>query len=931
MAYCPVTGDWRHILDTIQDMVMVLDLQQQVLWANRSFLTFLGIPEGDVIGRPCRLLLHAGTGPGDECPCARMVKSKQRESFDMDLPDRDMRVRITVDPLRDGDGNLVGAIHILSDVTAARRSELHAQLQSRRLTLLTRIGTSLLEDFDIKAVLTETTRDLGRFLGVTRCAIFLSGSAGETVEYHAPDSPSALACSGSCRMPPNTREAFESGRSLVVNDIRLWPYPEGKEGSETILPRAFIAVPLCDQEKLFGVLFLDRPESHEWTENEIETVETVARQVSLAVRQTGALREQQQLPGRLLSLMNNVPGVVYRGLPDWSLTFVGAEVERLTGYTAEEVLQVSARWREIIHPDDLPSVKMAFRSAVGEQRKVLCVEYRIRHRDGEYRWFEDRRQLIYNPDGSLDHVDGLLLDISEPKRVEKELRASNEALNVLIESSPLAIMAIDEQGYVTLWNPASERMFGWTREEAIGRLNPVVPEENIAEFHSLREQVLREGGFSARELRRQKKGGIPIEISLSTAPMRDARGNISGIMSVMEDITERKQIEEDFAPERGANSGRRRRWRRSGRLAGGVAHDFNNLLTAIRGYSDLLLHRLDASSPYRKDVEEIHKAGERASTLTQQLLAFSRKQVLQPKVLDLNQVVAGMEEMLGRMIGENIDLITVLRPDLWSVKVDKGQLEQVIMNLVVNAQDAIDGGGKVTVETGNVYLDDDYVSLHSVVTPGAYVMLAVSDTGSGMDDETAARLFEPFFTTKEQGKGTGLGLSTVYGIVKQSDGYIWVYSEPNQGTVFKIYFPRHDSPSSVENPERLPADSPRGHETILLVEDEVLVRVLVRDVLTGHGYSVLEAKDGADAMGVAVSHRGPIHLMIADVVMPNMGGPEVAVSLAPLLHDMKVLFMSGYTDEAIAQRGILRPGTSFLQKPFRLDALLRKVREVLDG
>jgi len=930
MTYCPVTGDWRHILDTIQDMVMVLDLRQQVLWANRSFLLFLGLPEEDVIGRPCHRLLHAGTGPGDECPCARMVKSGQRESFDMDLPDRDMRVRITVDPLRDGDGNLAGAIHILSDVTATRRAELRAQLQSRRLTLLTRIGTSLLGDFDIKAVLTETTRDLGRFLGVTRCAIFLSGFSGDTVEYHAPDSPSALVVFRELSNAAESREAFENGRSLVVNDILLWPYPEGKSGSETVLPRAFIAVPLCDQEKLFGVLFLDRPEPHEWTENEIETVEAVARQVSLAVRQTGALREQKQLSGRLLSLMNNVPGVVYRGLPDWSLTFVGAEVERLTGYTAEEVLQVSARWREIIHPDDLSSVKMAFRSAVGEQRKVLRVEYRILHRDGEYRWFEDRRQLIYNPDGSLDHVDGLLLDISEQKRVEKELRASNEALNALIESSPLAIMAIDKQGHVTLWNPASEKMFGWTKEEVIGRLNPVVPEENIAEFHSIREQVLREGGFSAMELGRQKKGGVPIGISLSTAPMRDAQGNITGIMSVMEDITERKRIEEALRQSE-EQFRQAQKMEAVGRLAGGVAHDFNNLLTAIRGYSDLLLLRLDACSPYRKDVEEIHKAGERASTLTQQLLAFSRKQVLQPKVLDLNEVVAGMEEMLGRMIGENIDLITVLRPDLWSVKVDKGQLEQVLMNLVVNAQDAIDGRGKVTVETGNVFLDDDYVSLHSVVTPGAYVMLAVSDTGSGMDDETTARLFEPFFTTKEKGKGTGLGLSTVYGIVKQSDGYIWVYSEPNQGSVFKIYLPRHESPSSVENPERLPADSPRGHETILLVEDEVLVRVLVRDVLTGHGYSVLEAKDGADAMGIAVSHRGPIHLMIADVVMPNMGGPEVAVSLAPLLHDMKVLFMSGYTDEAIAQRGILRPGTSFLQKPFRLDSLLRKVREVLDG
>ncbi|MDH3238072.1 MAG: PAS domain S-box protein [Deltaproteobacteria bacterium] len=1179
MAYCPVTGDWRHILNTIQDMVMVLDLRQQVLWANRSFLTFLGLPEEDVIGRPCHRLLHAGTGPGDEYPCARMGKSGQRESFDMDLPDRDMRVRITVDPLRDGDGNLAGAIHILSDVTATRRAELRAQFESRRLTLLARIGTSLLGDFDIKEVLAETARDLGRFLGVPRCVIFLSGSSGGTVEYHEPDSPSAIDFFRELSNAAESREAFDSGRSLVITDIRLWPYPDGKEGPETILPRAFIGVPLCDQEKLFGVLFLDRPEPHEWTENEIETAEAVARQVALAVRQTGALREQQQLAGRLLSLMNNVPGVVYRGLRDWSLTFVGAEVERLTGYTPEEFLQGSARWREIVHPDDLASVKMAFRNAVREQRKVLRVEYRIRHRDGGYRWLADRRQLIYGPDGSFDYVDGLLLDISESRRVEKALRASNQALNTLIEASPLAIMALDREGIVTLWNPASEKMFGWTKEEAIGRLNPIVPEEKIAEFRGLREQALREGGFSGMKLTRQKKGGIPIDISLSTAPMRDAGGNITGIMSVMEDITERKKADDalkeseekfrnivsvspigisiydssgqcvlandsiagmvgatleqileqnyntieswkrtgllenaqkaireqqpihhqivtvttfgrdvvldchhvpfgsggllfmvqdiserkkaeedlrqseyilnksqqvaiigsysfDIQKETWTSSatldeifgiddsylkdlpgwlarvvpeqkeemiaylnnhvikGRNRfekeykilRYRdgetRSvfnigelqfdesgnptmligtilditerkrieealrqseeqllqaqkmeavGRLAGGVAHDFNNLLTAIRGYSDLLLHRLDACSPYRKDVEEIHKAGERASALTQQLLAFSRKQVLQPKVLDLNEVVAGMEEMAGRMIGENVDLITVLRPDLWSVKVDKGQIEQVVMNLVVNARDAIDGRGKITIETGNVYLDDDYVSLHSVVAPGAYVMLAVSDTGSGMDDETTARLFEPFFTTKEKGKGTGLGLSTVYGIVKQSDGYIWVYSEPNQGSVFKIYFPRHESPSAGEDPERLPAVAPRGHETILLVEDEVLVRVLVRDVLTGHGYTVLEAKDGAEAMGIAVSHRSPIHLMIADVVMPNMGGPEVAVSLAPLLRDMRVLFMSGYTDEAIAQRGILRPGTCFLQKPFRLDALLRKVREVLDA
>ena len=609
---------------------------------------------------------------------------------------------------------------------------------------------------------------------------------------------------------------------------------------------------------------------------------------------------------------------------------MGAEIERLSGYTAEEFFNGSVHWQDIIHPEDLLSVKTAMRHAAGERQNVLRIEYRIFHREGNCRRLADRRQLIYDPDGTLEYVDGLLLDITDRKAKEEELRATNQALQILIEASPLAIIVIDTEGHVTLWNPAAEKIFGWTKEEAIGRLNPIVPEEKIGEFHVLRERIMREGGFSGLEVRRRNKENMPIDISVSNAPMRDARGNIFGIMSVMDDITARKQVEEALhqSEEQFRQS---QKMEAVGMLAGGVAHDFNNLLTAIRGYSDLLLQRIDATSPYRKEVEEIHKAGERASALTRQLLAFSRKQVLQAKVLNLNEIISGMEEMLRRMIDENIDLITVLRPDSWNVQVDRGQIEQVVMNLVVNARDAIERGGKITIETGNVYLDDAYVSRHSVVAPGAYAMLAVSDTGAGMDEETKERLFDPFFTTKEKGKGTGLGLSTVYGIIKQSNGYIWVYSERQRGTTFKIYLPRHESLPAEEKTEMSPATSPRGHETILLVEDEDLVRVLARDVLRKNGYTVLEAHDGADAMGVAVSHRGTIHLMITDVVMPNMGGQEVAVSLAPLLGDMKVLFMSGYTDDAIVRHGILRPGAQFLQKPFRLDAFLRKVREVLDG
>jgi len=925
-----VTDNWKKILDSIQDMVMVLDTRQRIVWGNLSLREFLALPEEEIFGLPCHRLLHGAVSSADDCHFRQMMESGKRETFEADLPGRAIRARITVDPLREDDGTLAGAVVIFSDITAAHQAEMRARAQSARLSLLTRIVSSLAGNFDIEAVLAETARDLSRFLGTSRCTIFLSRSPDDTVEHREQGFPSAVSVFHGIWKSPDSLKTYENGQTQVVDDAGAGALPGGRGELEAIRLCAFIGVPLRDRDALAGALFLDRPDPHEWTEGEIETAEEVARHIAVAIRQARGFREHKELAGRLLSFMNNVPGVVYRGLRDWSITFVGAEIEQLSGYSVKELLAGSVRWRDLIHPEDLPSVTTALRDAAKRRQSILKLEYRILHREGDCRRIADSRQLFFGPDGTLEYVDGLLLDITNRKAWEEELVATNQALQTMIEASPLAIMALDKAGHVTLWNPAAERIFGWTKEEAIGRLNPIVPEEQIGQFHVLRERVLRGGGFSGMELRRRTRENKPIDISLSTAPIRDARGDIVGIMSVMDDITERKQIEEALRQSE-EQFRQAQKMEAVGMLAGGVAHDFNNLLTAIRGYSDLLLQRIDARSPFRKEVEEIHKAGERASALTRQLLAFSRKQVMQPKILNMNEIVSGMEEMLRRMVDENIDLITVLRPDLWSVQVDRGQIEQVIMNLVVNARDAIEKGGKITIETGNVILDDAYVSRHSVVAPGAYAMLAVSDTGVGMDEETKARLFDPFFTTKEKGKGTGLGLSTVYGIIKQSNGYIWVYSEQNRGSTFKIYFPRHESQVVEKGPEASPATSPRGHETILLVEDEDMVRMLARDVLRKHGYTVLEARDGAEAMGVAVSHRGPIHLLITDVVMPNMGGQEVAVSLAPLLSGMKVLFMSGYTDDAIVRHGFLRPGAQFLQKPFRIDTFLRKVREVLDG
>jgi CheY-like chemotaxis protein len=366
-----------------------------------------------------------------------------------------------------------------------------------------------------------------------------------------------------------------------------------------------------------------------------------------------------------------------------------------------------------------------------------------------------------------------------------------------------------------------------------------------------------------------------------------------------------------------------------GRLAGGIAHDFNNLLTVISGRAQLVLGRMSHDSRDRRPLELIHKTSQRAAALTRQLLAFSRKQILQPKILDLNAVVSAVVPMLGRLIGEDVALVFEPKPHLAKIKADPGQLEQVILNLVVNARDAMPEGGKLTLETANVTLDAQYARQHAGVEPGAYVMLAVSDTGIGMDADTQVRIFEPFFTTKEPGKGTGLGLSTVYGIVKQSGGNIGVYSEPGKGTTFKVYLPRTED--LEEAPEQLLSPPQGGVETLLLVEDEDDLRELASEILQTYGYTVLVANRAREAAVLAERYAGPIQLLLTDVVMPEMSGRALAEQLAPLRPEMRVLYMSGYTDHAIVHHGSLDPDTHFIQKPFMPDGLARKVREVLDA
>ncbi len=515
-------------------------------------------------------------------------------------------------------------------------------------------------------------------------------------------------------------------------------------------------------------------------------------------------------------------------------------------------------------------------------------------------------------------------------RIRHQLDEQEELFRLIGENAADMIAVVDTNGRRLYNSPAYQKVLGYSPEElrTTSSFEQIHPDDRPRVMEAA-EEARRTGLGRRVEYRILHKDGTWRTVESTASVVRNAKGEIEKFVVVNRDITERKQAEEALSQSE-KQLRQAQKMEAVGRLSGGIAHDFNNLLGVIIGYSESLEARLDQNEPLRKSAEEIKKAGQRAASLIRQLLAFSRQQVLEPKVLDLNAVVAEVEKMLRRVIGEDIELTTVLDPATARVKADQGQIEQVIMNLAVNARDAMPEGGKLTIETANAALDEGLARHSPYVRPGPYVLLAVSDTGIGMDAETQVHIFEPFFTTKELGKGTGLGLATVYGVVKQSGGYIWVYSEPGKGTTFKVYLPRVDEVVPAARVDARSALSSQGWETILLVEDEEPLRALTGGLLVESGYNVLVADSGAQALELAERHEGPIHLLLTDVVMLGMSGLRLAEKLVAARPETRVLYMSGYADRAIDRHGILAPGTLLLQKPYARDSLIRKVREALD-
>jgi PAS domain S-box-containing protein len=826
------------------------------------------------------------------------------------------------------------AVHMNEDLRAQQE---RLQRSYKELETLHRLAVSLNEAIGEDQVTNVGLEQTAQMLGVSTGWILLRDGTGNIRLARSLDLPAGIGSKEAAQGECHCLHRLCSGELAYPTYFNDCDFLKDMGGEARKL--GYAAVPLFAGDRPLGCLCLANAEERGFGAEELRLLDNVGRQVGAALdrvqmlaglemkveERTAALRAEvaarrraEEARSYLAAIVESSDDAVIGKRLDGAIASWNRGAERLYGYSAEEVV---GRPVSILIPPDHADELRAILAGVARGERIEHYETVRTRKDGRQVHVSISAFPIREAGGQIIGIASIARDISERKQAEATLRASEENYWALFEGAAEGILVVDlETRRVIRANAAACRMLGYSQEELLRLgVDDIHPQEGLSQVIAQFEAPARGDKVFAPAVPCLCKNGTKIYADVSAARMAlDARPCILGLLT---DVTERVRLEEQLR--------QAVKMEAIGRLAGGVAHDFNNLLTVISGFGELSLDRLPPTDALRPHLEQILKAADRAATLTRQLLAFSRRQVLAVKVVDLNVVAGDMAKMLQHMLGEDIDLVWNLKPGIGRVKVDPGQIEQVIMNLAVNARDAMPRGGKLTLETANVELDESYASSHVGATPGTYVMLALSDTGVGMDRETQTRVFEPFFTTKERGKGTGLGLATVYGIVKQSGGSIWVYSEPGHGTTFKIYLPRVEG--VAEAAEAVSACTPPagGSETILLAEDDDAVRALLRETLAKSGYTVLIATRPSQAVRLCEEHKGKIDLLLTDLVMPEMSGKDLAEQIQGLYPRVKVLYMSGYTDNAIVHHGVLDSGVAFLQKPFTPDGLLRKVREVL--
>lgn len=880
---------YRDFFENAKDAIYVHDLRGRYTMVNRAGEALLGYTRDEIL----QMSIFDVVSPSHLDHIHNCVKSKlanyEPTVYEIEIVQKNgCRVPVEVcSSLIYEDGLPVGVQGTARDISERRRSEAALRDSEERFRTVTETASDAIIVINEEGVIELANPATEKIFGYTR---------EEVLNQNL-----------SMLIPERLRAAHREGLAAFIREEKKninWQAVAlpglRRDGSEVPLELSFAVFMKAGQRFFTGII----------------------RDVSERRRVEEALRDSEE---SFRGLFENAKDTCFTCDLNGNFTSLNGAGEKLTEYSRAEALQ--SNFARVVAPEYLGvAQEMITRKAAGDVATIYELE--IVTKSGRRVLVEISSRTLYSGGTSIG-VQGSARDITERRRSEEALRRSEEQYRILFESNPQPMWVFDlETSEFLALNESALSHYGYTREAF---LSMTLDEIHLSEDQArLAGQELHKiaGLRHLGEWRHLTAAGDTISVEL-TANLTNFAGRRAGLVLV-NDITERKRAEQALHASE-VQLQQSQKLEAIGQLAGGVAHDFNNLLTAITGYSDLSLRRLKDDDPVRRNLEEIKKASDRAASLTRQLLAFSRKQILEPKVLDLNVVVKDLYKMLRRLIGEDIDLATAPAIDLGRVKADPGKVEQIIMNLVVNARDAMPHGGNITIETANVTLDETYTMQHVQVQTGDYVMLAVSDTGCGMDKETQSHIFEPFFTTKEAGKGTGLGLSTVYGIVKQSGGYIWVYSEVGKGTSFKVYLPRIDTPEVAEKPRSVAGFGElRGDETILLVEDEEIVRRMARMILEANGYRVLEAALGEEALLLCYQHAGEIDLMLTDVIMPGMSGRVLAERVGVLCPELPVLYMSGYTDDAIVRHGLLGDLLEFIQKPFAPETLTRKVRNVLD-
>ena len=880
---------FRTLMYTLHEDIVVIDRDYRITDVNNTFLITTGNSREQVIGKHCYEISHGNAEPcdrhGERCLLGEVFetgKSRNCKHVHMRGDGSKVHVDILLSPLKDDSGSVTHVVEAIRDVSDLIQAYEALQESEEKYRLLVEnaneaifvIQDGMLRFFNIKNI--------------------------ELIGY--------------------------SKEELTSTPFINFVHPDDREAT---LRRHLKRI---RGEELPGVnvfRVIDKAGNIKWAEVNAVLISWEGMPATLNFlnditerkRAEDSLRESVEA---LRAFLNANPEVSFLMDAKGTVLVANESLFKRFGKSSEEII---GSCLYDLFPED-----------VAKQRKSHFDEV---FRTGKPVHFEDVRMdrnyetfvhPVFDKEGNVAEVAILGFDITERKKAEEGLKQAEKKYRNIFENAIEGIFQATPAGRYISTNPALASMYGFeSPEELINTITDIAhqvyvnPDDRSELFRLLQEKGVVHN-FETQVYRKDRK---VIWISLNVRYVCDSQGRFLYYEGFVEDITERRRTEQERLnlEEQLRQS---QKMEAIGRLAGGIAHDFNNLLTVIKGYSELSLMELKEGDPLRGNIEEIQKGSQRAADLTHHLLAFSRRQVMEMRVLDLNTLLRDMDKMLRRVIGEDIELVTHLSDDLGSVKIDPGQIEQVVMNLAVNARDAMPSGGKLTIETANVELDETYARSHLAVKPGPYVMLSMSDTGVGMTPKVRERVFEPFFTTKEKDKGTGLGLSTVYGIVKQSGGNIWVYSELGKGTTFKIYLPRVDEPLEEIRKEVLKDELPSGNETVLVVEDAEEVRKLILKILERQGYRILEASNGDDALLLHERHGCRIDLILVDVVMPGMSGSELAKRLMSLYPKMKVLYMSGYTDNAIVHHGVLEKGVNYIQKPFTMDGLTRKVREVLD-